>query len=408
MFFIQKTNMTDTNNTQLLIPTNLKSEAQLHVQKLQQEMRNANIDALLVASNPNIYYLTLRFFRGYIWVPAIGDPLYLIIRPNNLTGENVAPIRKPEQLTEILESRGFAIPQNIGLEYAEISYSEVMRLKNSLGDANIVDATGVLKKSRTVKTDWEIEQMRIDASLQKEAYSKIENIYRPGITDIELQIGIEIELRKHGCLGYPRVSGRLMQINMGSVISGDNADVPTPYDFSMGGAGTHPSLPVGADGRELKNGTAVMVDMNGCFNGYQTDMTRTYRIGEVSELAKKAHNCSLNILHSLEKMAKPGVKICDLYAEAVKIADDAGLSDFFMGHTQKVAFIGHGVGIELNELPVIMGRSRETLEKGMVLAIEPKFVIPNIGALGAENTYVVTENGLENLTTFPEELMALE
>ncbi|MDE6393345.1 MAG: aminopeptidase P family protein, partial [Muribaculaceae bacterium] len=238
-------------------------------------------------------------------------------------------------------------------------------------------------------------------------YSRIDSCYREGMTDLEFQIEIEHVLRMEGCLGFLRVAGSRMEINMGSLLAGPNADVPSPYDFSMGGAGVDPSLPVGASGIIMKPGMSVMVDMNGGFNGYQTDMTRCWTVGEVGEKALRAHECSRAILRDLESFARPGVEAGELYRRAARIAEEAGLSSCFMGHAHKVAFIGHGVGIELNEAPVLMGRDRTLLEENMTLAIEPKFVIPEVGALGVENTYVVTDGGLENLTPFNENLAAL-
>ena len=277
--------MKDICKTFPLVAPELKKEARLHIEKLQEEMRKDAFDAVLIAANPNIYYTALRVYRGYVWVPAEGAPLYLVIRPNNLTGDDVVCLRKPEQLPDVLSERGYDCTGTVGMEFGELTYAECTRLMKALPGATVMDAAHTIRRARIVKTDWEIQQMRIDASLQMEAYGKIPRFYREGMTDVELQILIEQELRRHGCLGFPRVSGRLMQINLGSVISGDNADVPTPYDFSMGGAGSHPSLPVGADGREILVGTTVMVDMNGCFNGYQSDLTRTYRVGAVPELA---------------------------------------------------------------------------------------------------------------------------
>ena len=81
------------------------------------------------------------------------------------------------------------------------------------------------------------------------------------------------------------------------------------------------------------------------------------------------------------------------------------LEDYFMGYTQKAGFIGHGVGIEINELPVIAPKSRHVLEEGMTFALEPKFVIPEVGAVGIENTFVVRKDGIELLTDFEENII---
>lgn len=391
-----------------LIPADLRKESRIHIEKVRDLIRKERLDGCLIAANTNIYYLTLRFFRGYVWIPAEGDPMFFVVRPNMYTGDNIERIRKVEQINDILTKRGdLKAGCRIGLEFGELSFSEIERIRNSFPEHRVADCTMLLKKARMIKTPWEIKRMRVDATLQGAVYAKVPDIYREGMTDVELQIDIETLLRRKGCLGFPRVSGRFMQINLGSVIAGDNADVPSPYDFTMGGAGTDPSLPVGADGMEIKVGTTVMIDMNGCFNGYQSDMTRTWSIGPVSKEAMKAHQCSRDILRELEKMGRPGCPVADLYRRAMEIVRDRNLERYFMGHCEKVSFIGHGVGIELNEIPVIMERSRDVLENGMILAIEPKFVIPGTGAVGVENTYLVTDNGLETLTDFPEDLTSL-
>ena len=99
--------------------------------------------------------------------------------------------------------------------------------------------------------------------------------------------------------------------------------------------------------------------------------------------------------------------VADLYRKAVEIVEGENLSEYFMGHRQQAGFIGHGVGIELNEQPVVMARSKDILEENMTIALEPKFVIPGVGAVGVENTYRVTPEGLESLTVFPEEIQEL-
>ena len=251
--------------------------------------------------------------------------------------------------------------------------------------------------------------MRIDGVHHVAAYSRIPHLYREGMSDIELQIEIEKKLRAEGCLGVIRLAGTQMEINLGSVLAGDNADVPSPYDFLLGGAGQSPALPLGADGTILRPGMTVMVDMNGNFNGYQTDMTRVYSLdGDIPEKALKAHQVAIDILRRLERESLPGTPLSRMYTTAAEMAEAAGLSDYFQGHRQKAAFLGHGVGIELNEMPPISPRSKVTLEAGMVLAVEPKFVLPGIGAVGVENTYIVSDNGLENITPAPEEITTLQ
>ena len=180
-----------------------------------------------------------------------------------------------------------------------------------------------------------------------------------------------------------------------------------PYDFAMGGAGLDPSLPVGACGEEIKDGTTVMVDLNGDFTGYMTDMTRVFSVGEIPQLARDAHQCAIDICRMFECEAKPGVEAKVLYQAAADMAESRGLHRWFMGHRQHAGFIGHGLGIEINEMPVIAPRSRCILEENNTIALEPKFVIPHVGAVGIENTYRITPTGAVSLTNAPEEIIPL-
>lgn len=391
------------------IPADLRMEISIRIGRIQEAMSRTGIKSLLINGNANIYYTSGRFFRGYTYIPAEGEAVYFIMRPNGYDTEGVKAwyIRKPEQIQEVMAENAIPMPDQIGFEEGELTYSEIMRLRRAFPGADTVDGGGVLRMARMQKTPYEIKQMEIDGLHQSEVYRRIPHLYKEEMSDVEFQIEIERVLRLEGCLGKSRMSGRLMEINLGSVLYGENADAPTPYEFALGGAGADPSLPVGADGSIMKSGHTVMVDMNGGFNGYQSDMTRVWRIGDIPVDAVRAHECSRRILRRLEELGKPGYPVADMYREAMMIVEGENLAEFFMGHTQRAGFIGHGVGIELNEQPAVTPRSKDILLDGMTIALEPKFVIPGVGAVGVENTYVVTPAGLRSITPFPEEIQEL-
>lgn len=379
-------------------------EQALRLEKVRGIMNDKKIDALLISDNANKYYLTGRVFSGYIYLPLKGEPIYFVKRPVTMKGDGVVSIRKPEQ---IAESIGMLPPATIGLELATASYSKVERLRRIFPQSELADASMVMSAARAVKTAEELEKIRISGIKQDHVYRKIPTLYTEGMTDVELQVEIERESRLEGCLGQFRINGDDMELYMGNILVGDNADVPTPYDFAMGGEGMDPSLPVGCNGTVIKPGNSVMVDVNGNYTGYMTDMTRTYYVEEIGDLARKAHECSIAICRRLAELGRPGTEAKALYEEAEKMAREAGLHEYFMGHRQKAGFVGHGVGIEINELPVIAPRSRDILQENNVIALEPKFVIPKTGAVGIENTYVVTPDGLKPLTNTPEGLTSL-
>lgn len=385
----------------------LAKELKLRWDKIQQNMSDVHADGLLICDNVNLYYVSGRIFRGYCYIPVKGEPIFFVRRPLGLNGTQVVYIRKPEEIGEYLQKNGIAFPDKLLLESDSISYSDYKRYETIFTPKEVLNGTALLRRCRSIKTPYEIDLIRRSGELHAKAYETIPSLYRKGMTDVEFSIELEHECRKLGSLGIFRIFGQSMEIFMGSVLAGDNADTPSPYDFAMGGAGLDVSLPVGCNGTVLTEGMSLMVDMGGNFTGYMTDMTRTYAIGSVQELALKAHETSIAIHQAIAAKARPGVAAKDLYELAAEMANHAGLSDYFMGHRQKASFIGHGVGIEINEAPVLAPRSRDILAEGMVFALEPKFVIPGTGALGIENTYVVTADGVEKLTIFEEELISL-
>lgn len=379
-------------------------ESQRRLLKVRSQMDKSGIAAVLICDNANLYYLTGRVFAGYVWIPLKGEPVYFVKRPVEMEGDNVVSIRKPEQIPA---STGIMPPEVLGLELDTVPYSMVTRLRSLFPESRLADASAVMRQARAVKTDEEVRLIGESAMHQDHVYSLVPSYFREGMWDFELQVEIERASRLDGCLGLFRVSGPSMELFMGNVLAGDNADEPSPYDFAMGGAGMDPSLPVGCNGSIIKSGTTVMVDVNGNYTGYMSDMTRTYYLGEIAQLARKAHQLSIDICRRLEREGTPGAEARSLYQIAEDMVAEAGLHEYFMGHRQKAGFIGHGVGIEINELPVIAPRSRDLLQVGNVIALEPKFVIPGTGAVGIENTYVVTPDGLRRLTDAPEQLTSL-
>ena len=383
------------------------SDLSLRWNKTQEQMRKIGADACLVTSNTNLYYLTGMVINGYVYLPAEGEPLYFVRRPAGLEAPKVRYIRKPEDIPALLKENGLNLPRLLLLEGDQLPYNEHVRLQAALNPQQTGNVTSLMRQVRSIKTEWEINQFRISAQKHAEAYSRIKECYTPGITDLKLQINLEYVIRSLGSIGYFRGFGHNMEIYMGSVLTGENAGAASPFDFALGGAGIHPSVPVGANGSPLKEGTTVMVDMAGNFTAYLTDMTRTFAIGNVPDIAHKAHQVSIDIQDEIMRISKPGVACADLYNVALEMANAAQLGQYFMGTTQQAKFVGHGVGIEINELPVLTGRSKETLHPNMVLALEPKFVIPNVGAVGIENTFLVTATGLEKLTLFEEGLIPI-
>lgn len=386
----------------------LQPELKQRRDKIRALMAQQSIDAALITRNVNLIYTYGRVVSGYLYLPLNAPAQLFVKRPNNIEGEHIHAIHKPEQLPELIAGCGLPMPSKLMLEGDELSFKEYNRIAACFPDSEVVPCgTELIRQARSVKTDMEVALFRRSAAAHAVAYGQIPSVYRAGMTDRQLSIEIERLMRLEGCLGIFRVFGQSMEIFMGSLLAGDNAATPSPYDFALGGEGLDPSLPGGANGTALQPGQSVMVDMGGNFYGYMCDMSRVYSIGRLPEKAYAAHQLCLDIQEAVSQNAKPGTVCEDLYNLAIDMVTKAGFADYFMGVSQKAKFIGHGIGLEINEMPVLAPRMRQELEPGMVFALEPKIVLPGVGPLGIENSWVVTSDGVDKLTVCPEDIIEL-
>lgn len=384
-----------------------KNELTLRQRRVQQSIAAMQADACIITSPVNQYWLSGFVFDGYLLLYPEGEALLFIRRPAGITDGRAISIRKPEQIPSLLCEAGYALPRRLLLEADQLTFNSATRLQAAMEMPETLNISGELRRLRSVKSDWELNQIRESAQLHRQVYELIPSLYRRGMSDLELQIEIEREMRLHGSVGIFRSFGENMDIFMGSMLAGDNAQAASPFDYALGGGGISPLLPLGANGTKLLPGMTLMVDMAGNYRPWMDDMSRTFAIGEVPDLAFEAHQLSIDIIRILEQTAKAGTPCADLYLLAEEMVQEKGMQSYFMGTTQQAKFIGHGVGLEINEPPVLTSRSKEILLTGMAIAVEPKFVLPGIGPVGIENTYIIHENRMENITLCEEEIIVL-
>lgn len=386
--------------------TSLSNDLENRKKTLLASINELNADACILTSNVNLFYMTGSIYSGYYYLSKEGKSFHFVKRPNNINLENTVFIRKPEQITEELQKHGVKIPKSILLETDTIPYSECTRIISSL-EITPINVSGIMRNIRSVKSEFELSQIRECAEMHEEVYKTIPRLFKPGMTDLELQIEIERQMRIHGSIGIFRSYGENMDIYMGSLLAGENAAIPSPFDFALGGKGTSSSLPLGSSNAVIEKGQTIMVDMAGNYRPWMTDMTRVFSYGKTNDLAYKAHQVSIDINNMVMDMVKPGVFCSQIYELAMDIVKNNKMEEYFMGTEQQAKFVGHGLGLEINEPPVLTPRSKDVLQPNIVFALEPKFVIPHVGAVGIENTYVVTADGIEKITILEEGIIEL-
>ncbi|NLX65289.1 MAG: aminopeptidase P family protein [Bacteroidales bacterium] len=377
------------------------------LKRVQHAIIERQADACIITSSVNQYWLCGFIFDGFIFLFPEGEPILFVKRPSHIRDERAKQIRKPEQIPDMLREEGKPLPARILIEADQLSFSATTRLQAALGMPEVNNISAELRRIRAVKSEYELEQIRESARIHTKVYQLIPSLYCKGMTDLELQIEIERQMRLHGSVGIFRSFGENMDIFMGSMLAGDNAQAASPYDYALGGEGITPLLPIGANGTPLLPGSTLMVDMAGNYRPWMDDMTRTFAIEHAPDIAYKAHQVSIDIHNAIIRDFRAGALCSELYLLAEEIVNQNGLSPYFMGTQQQAKFIGHGVGLEINEPPVLTPRSQEALEPDMAFALEPKFVLPGIGAVGIENTYIVHESGFEKITLCEEEIVVL-
>jgi Xaa-Pro dipeptidase len=289
----------------------------------------------------------------------------------------------------------------VGLELDVLPALLADRWRQALAPSPVVDVSPLVRAQRAVKSADEIAAQRRAAVAFRAGIEAIRAALAEGVTDLELTALAALAMQRAGNQGILRTRAFNFEMIVGHVMIGPDGAAPTVFDGPTGGKGL-PYVGQGASGRTVVPGQPVLVDIATAVDGYIHDGTRTFALGELSPRLARAHELALAILAAAQAHLRPGVMPGAVYAEAVAMAEAAGLGEHFLGFgPDRVRFLGHGVGLELDELPVLYPGAEAPLEAGMVVAVEPKFVFPGEGAVGVENTYVVTAAGGEALSDVP-------
>ena len=382
--------------------------------KLQHEMHETGLDLILMAQNADLFYFTGTVQQGVLCAPVEGEPVYMVRkdyqRARMESGlKEIVPLKSPRDIPGILSEFKIPTPKNVGMELDVLPVTFFNRLKSALGDCQIADATHCIRMVRAVKSDYEINIMK-DAALQMDkVYNRAKEVIRPGITDLEVSAEIEYVARKEGHQGMTRMRGFNSELFYGHVFSGADSAVPAYVDTPLGGMGLNPSFGQGTSYKTIRENEPITVDFAAAFDGYIVDQTRIFCIGGLPDKLMKAYADMYAIQNRLKEIARPGVTWGAIYDDCLAMACDMGYQDHFMGNVgSQVSFIGHGIGVEVDEYPFIArGFHDYELKENMTFAFEPKAVFAGLGADGIENTFWVAEDGLKHITFSKEELVIL-
>jgi len=384
-------------------------------------MRIANLQHAIKASDVDAVLLT--YSKSTLYYAGTTQPSVLIITPEDYhltvirgmewvmkeTWLDTGKISSGGGYGDIKERlKSWKIEQgSLGLELDILPAGQYLQLSELFSPLGIVDISKLILGQRKIKDAEEIEHTREACRIVHYGHQRILDVLREGMTELELSSEIEDAHRKAGHEGLYFIRQFDFFMGRGPVASGENLSKIAGKVGSITGVGLSPSIPMGASTKAIRKGEMIVVDIPTHYHGYHADQSRTYVLGEPPDICRSMYDGMKEIADQIIEMLRPGISCDVLYKKAFRFAEEIGMSSYFMRigvDSKQVPFIGHGVGLELNEPPLLSNNNHEVLEEGMVIALELEMSASVGEVVKLEDTILITSGGAESLTITPRDL----
>ncbi len=388
-------------------------EIEYRVRNFQKALAERGLDGAFILQNADLFYFSGTIQSSVLFVPQHGEPLLMVQKGFERARQesplkNVLPVAGRMQLKKTIKDVGFLTLKKMGLEMDILPVKLFFRFQQIFPECEWEDVSDVILRIRMIKTPYEIEQIRKAARILHQGYMEISTIIREGMTELEVDAHLAFIARREGHMGVMRMRGWNQEMTHAHVLSGESGAAVSFLDSPHGGRGNTPAMAQGASDRRIQRDEPIGIDYGVGVNGYIADQFRTLVIGDLPEELMRAHDLSLEIHSLFCQEAKPGVSCAELYRLAQEKAQRTGYGKYFNGYGEgRVRFVGHGLGLEIDEYPILAPRFHQNLEPGMVIALEPMFVFPGKGIIGLEDDYLITERGAERLTLTDQTLIKI-
>lgn len=383
------------------------------ISTLQRQLADDGLDGAVVPDGVNMFYFTGTMQNGLLFIPTDGDPVFFIRRSferaKRETPLNVlVQFKSIRELPSRLEESGYRVGR-LGMDETALAVSIFKKLSASFPKTMFEDISLKLSMLRSVKSEYEIGMIREAGKRHQAIYDQIPAMIHEGITEWELGSAIHALMLRLGHTGLGRLAALNTEFFTGVISFGESGNYPTASVGPDGLVGLCPAFPFLGGARKLEKGEIAFVDTGFAYQGYFTDATRIFAVGPPPQLAADAHKICLDIQEAVRRRLKPGAIPSEIFDEVYQ--SEVVSQDFeedFMGFgSNQVLFLGHGIGLVVDEFPVIARRVESPLQENMVIAVEPKKGLAGIGLVGVENTFLVTEQGGENLTPGSDEIIVV-
>lgn len=364
----------------------------------------------VVSHKINLYYLTGTLQAGVVVVTPDTATFWVRRSFEAAKRESLFDDIRPMRSFRTLGETYTDVPACVWLESDTASLDWLAMIRKHLPFTEWRSVSPLLAACRAVKSEYELDCMREAGVMHADVMENVApTLAREGMSEAELCGEIYLELLRRGYMGTGRFSQPYGEGTAGICSFGENAVAPSAFDSPSGSAGTCLAVKsVGSPNRLLAPGDIILLDINGGLWGYHTDKTVAFYFGSLAddphaEMIRSAYEVCVNIERHAAAMLVPGAIPAEIYESALHMVPE----EFKEGFMNGCKFLGHSIGLTMDESPVLAKAFTTPLEANMTLAIEPKIALPHIGLVGSENTYLVTPEGGVSLTGTPQPLREL-
>lgn len=386
------------------------AELQIRIENLQRAIQEKGIDGALIVQKTDLFYFTGTVQQGWLYVPETGRPLLMIFKEfERAVAEtalpNVVSLVSPKKIPSVLQDHGLRLPDVLGLELDVLPTNLYFQYADIFKGSTIVDISTEIRLIRSVKSAYELEIMQQAAAFSDAVAAKVPEFLEEGRTEVAVAGQIEAYARSLGHQGIVRMRLWGSELFYGHLMSGPAAAVPSYLASPTGGQGVSPAIGQGAGFKKIGRNEPILFDYVFAHQGYICDQARIFALGTLPAEMMKAHEAMLTIQEETKSQALPGIPSGEIYDMMISRSKELGYEEYFMGvGDRRIRFTGHGVGLELDEFPFLAKGQKLPLACGMVIALEPKVILPGKGVVGIENTLLVTETGFSPLSHFDDQI----
>ncbi|MEJ8547462.1 M24 family metallopeptidase [Brevibacillus borstelensis] len=360
---------------------------QERIQRILAYLQKEGLDAALITLPKHVYYLTgfltepHERFMGLV-IPAAGEPSLIVPALDREAAAEASSVKHilthtdTDNPYEVLKQALPAGVKKFGLEKCHMTVDRFEAISALVSAQSYDDIEEPLREMRLIKTADEVARIKHAVKLVEDALDRAVKKVKPGVTETELVADLEYEMKRLGAEG--------------------------PSFASMVLAGEKSALPHGNPGsREVREGELLLFDIGVLADGYVSDITRTFAVGEINDQLREIYAAVLAANEAAIKEVRPGATFAHLDQTARGVIEARGYGEYFMHR------LGHGLGMDVHEYPSVHGQNQEVLRPGMVFTIEPGVYVPGVGGVRIEDDVLVTEDGCEVLTQYPKELTVI-